>query len=212
MRLNQYIDATILNPNARLEEYDHLCCDWIKYKFATICVPPSAVSFCKNQLKDYGGRITSVVGFPNGYNILNTKLNEVEDLIEAGVDEIDFVINRYHMINEQYTSLYEETSEIVNHCRMRGIISKWIIESSLWSENQLSELCKIAEDVHPNFVKTSTGVHGKATIENIKYLRNNLCKEIQIKASGGIDTIELAQSFIDAGASRLGISNYSFIE
>jgi deoxyribose-phosphate aldolase len=211
MELNQYIDATILNPSARLEEYEALCCDAIKYKVAAICVPPSLVQFCHQHLSDYGVKIASIVGFPNGYNLLNTKLNEIEDLIESGAVEIDFVINRSLLADKNYTALQEETSIITNHCRLKGILSKWIIESSLLDESALLELCKIANEVHPDFVKTSTGVHGKATLENVKFLRTNLCAEIQIKASGGISTREQALAFVEAGATRLGTSNYEAI-
>lgn len=211
MQLNQYIDATILNPSTKLIEYENLCCDAIKYQVATICVPPSLVEFCHRQLSDYNVKIASVVSFPNGYSLLNTKLNEIEDLIESGAVEIDFVINRSLLADNNYTTILEETKIIVDHCRQRGVVSKWIIEASILNENELLELCKIAEDVHPDFVKTSTGVHGKATIDNVKFLRNNLCSDIQIKASGGISTREQAVAFIEAGATRLGISNYKNI-
>lgn len=211
MNLYQYIDATILNPSAQLEEYESLCCDAIKYQVVAICVPPSLVQFCYRHLVDYNVKIASVVGFPNGYNLLNTKLNEIEDLIESGAEEIDFVINRSLLADRNYIALLEETQTIVDHCRRQNITTKWIIESSILQDDVLIELCKIANQVHPDFVKTSTGVHGKATLENVKFLRKNLCNEIQIKASGGISTREEAMAFINAGATRLGTSNYEKI-
>jgi deoxyribose-phosphate aldolase len=211
MNLNQYIDATILSPSAKLEEYETLCCDAIKYQVAAICVPPTLVDFCHKHLADYNVTIASVVGFPNGYNMLNTKLNEIEDIIEAGAVEVDFVINRSLLADKNYDALHMEAKTIVDHCRMKNVLSKWIIEASILQEDELKKLCAIANDIKPDFVKTSTGVHGKARLEDVLFLRKNLYDSIYIKASGGISTREQALSFIEAGATRLGTSNYEAI-
>jgi deoxyribose-phosphate aldolase len=211
MELNQYIDATILNPSAKIEEYEALCCDAIKYNVAAICIPPSMVGFCHRHLLDYGVKIASVVGFPNGYSLLNTKLNEIEDLIEVGAVEIDFVINRSFLADRNYTDILAETKMIVDHCRLKTVVSKWIIEASILQEDELKKICSIANDVKPDFVKTSTGVHGKARLEDVLFLRKNLYDSIHIKASGGISTREQAIAFVEAGATRLGTSHYELI-
>lgn len=211
MLLNTSIDATILNPMATLVEYEALCCDAIKYQVATICVPPSLVEFCHNQLADYNIKVCSVVGFPNGYQMLNTKLNEISDLVEAGAVEIDFVINRALLSDKNFDAIMIETNTIIDHCKILGVTSKWIIEASILSEDDMKRICSIANDLKPDYVKTSTGVHGKARLEDVIFLRKNLYDSIQIKASGGIETREQAIDFIQAGASRLGTSKYEAI-
>ena len=86
--------------------------------------------------------------------------------------------------------------------------SKWIIESSELTHEQILRLLALANKFKPDYVKTSTGVYGKAILEDVQLFRKELHPEIKIKAAGGISTKEVAQSFIDAGADRLGVSQY----
>lgn len=207
MMIAPYIDATILKPDAVYSEYKTLCTDAENLGFAAVCVPPSMIAYCKNYISPQT-KLATVAGFPNGYQLLSTKISEVNDLISAGADEIDFVINRSFLCNQEYDKIREETKSWIELCHEKDICSKWIIESSVLTNDKIHRLCDIANELKPSFVKTSTGVHGKAILENVQFLRTHLEMTIQIKAAGGISDKKTALQFIEAGATRLGVSQY----
>lgn len=208
MKLNNYVDATILTPSATRNAYLQLCRDAIQYEFAAVCVPPFMIETCKQFSSNSDLKLASVIGFPAGYQTLDTKLFELQDAIRRGVNEIDYVIHRGYLADSNWERLEYETTTWINICKTAGVQSKWIIESSELDPNQLTRLIEMANSCKPDYVKTSTGVYGKATLKDIKLLRECLLPEIKIKAAGGISTKELAEEMIKAGADRLGVSQY----
>jgi deoxyribose-phosphate aldolase len=206
--MNKYLDATILKPEARKEEYLALCSDARQYNFPAVCVPPFMIEDCKKWLLSSKVKIASVVGFPAGYQTISSKLYELNDIIARGANEIDYVVHRGYLANDDFENIEEETLAWITICKQNGVTSKWIIESSELTHEQILRLLVLANKFKPDYVKTSTGVYGKAKLEDVQLLRKELHPGIKIKAAGGISTKEVAQSFIDAGADRLGVSQY----
>jgi len=118
------------------------------------------------------------------------------------------VVHRGYLANDDFENIEEETLAWIDFCKENKVLSKWIIESSELSQGQILRLLALANKLKPDYVKTSTGVYGKAKLEDVQLFRKELNPEIKIKAAGGISSRELAQSFIDAGADRLGVSQY----
>ena len=85
-------DHTLLLQNATLEEIQQVCDDGIKYKTASVCIPPSYVKRAKEYVKN-NLKICTVIGFPNGYNTTEVKIFETSNAIINGADELDMVIN-----------------------------------------------------------------------------------------------------------------------
>ncbi len=206
--MHSYIDATILNPGAKLEEFVTLCNDAIRYEFPAICVPPFMVDTSRELLNGSKVKVASVVGFPAGYQTIASKINELRELIVQGVQEIDYVIHRGYLANCDWENIEEETLAWISICQEKNVISKWIIEASEISDFQMDKLIEIANRLKPDYVKTSTGVYGKAVLDHVIYLRKNLIPDIKIKAAGGISTKEIAEQFIHARADRIGVSQY----
>lgn len=89
MKLNQYIDHTLLKQDATQKQIETLCQQAITYEFASVCVNPYYVSYCKSLLKNSAVKVCTVIGFPLGSNTTATKAFETEDAILNGADEID---------------------------------------------------------------------------------------------------------------------------
>ena len=125
---------------------------------------------------------------------------------EAGADEVDMVINMSFVKNRAWDSLREEISELRGVCD--GIVLKVIIETCLLSEEEKELVCGIVTECGADYIKTSTGFStGGATVHDVALLREHIGEQVQVKASGGIHTLEEAQALIDAGASRIGASS-----
>ncbi|MBR4262723.1 MAG: deoxyribose-phosphate aldolase [Bacilli bacterium] len=198
------VDHTLLKPESTTEDIKKLCDEAIKFHTASICIPPSFVSFAKDYVKDKM-KICTVIGFPNGYNTTEIKVLETKDAIDNGADEIDMVINIGKLKEKKYDEILKEINSIKEVCENR--ILKVIIETCLLTEDEKIKMCEIVSNSNADFIKTSTGFSkGGATIEDIKIFKKHLNSNKQIKAAGGISSFEDAEEFIKNGASRLGTS------
>lgn len=198
------VDHTLLSQTATLNDIKALCDDAIKYKTASVCIPPTYVKKAKDYVKNQV-KICTVIGFPNGYNTTATKVFETFDAIKNGADEIDMVINLGHVKNSRFDLVKEEIEKVKSACK--GKVLKVIIETCLLSNEEKVELCKIITQSGADYIKTSTGFSkAGATFYDIKLFSENIGKNLKIKAAGGIQSLDDAEKFIKLGASRLGTS------
>ena len=198
------IDHTLLSVTATKEELITLAEEAMRVKAASICVPPAAVSFLKGKYGD-DLRITTVIGFPNGYSTTEVKVQETLDAIRNGADEVDMVINVGKAKERDYDYLLREISAI--RAASEGKVLKVIVEACLLSEEEKIALCRIVTEAGADYIKTSTGFSkGGATIEDVLLFKKHVGAGVKIKAAGGIRTIEDAERYIEAGADRIGAS------
>ncbi len=200
----QRCDHTLLLQTATWDEIRAVCDDGIRYGTASVCIPPYYVK----QAKEYVGdalKICTVIGFPNGNMTTKTKVFETTDAIENGADEIDMVINIGMLKDKKYDELEEEIRQIKVACGDK--ILKVIIETCLLTEEEKVEMCHIVTRAGADFIKTSTGFStGGATFADIELFHAHVGEGVQIKAAGGIASLEDAEGMIARGASRLGTS------
>ncbi|HHU23137.1 MAG TPA: deoxyribose-phosphate aldolase [Clostridiales bacterium] len=197
-------DHTLLRPDATSGEIMELCDQGIKYKVASVCIPPCHVAGAKNYA---GGslRICTVIGFPNGYSTARIKAMETVDAIKNGADEIDMVINLAMVKDGCFSDILDEIKSVRSCCK--GHILKVIIETCLLTQEEKQILCEIVSNSGADYIKTSTGFSaGGATREDIVLMRRFCSPQVKIKAAGGISTLEDAREFIELGADRLGTS------
>ena len=211
MTLNQYIDFTLLRPNASVAEIMTLCAKAVYHEFYAVCVPPCYVEYAAKRLKDTQVKVCSVVGFPLGYNTLACKLAEAKDLILKGAAELDMVINLAEVKNGNWFYIEEEIESFVLLCRKKDIVSKIIIEVTTLSQAETTTICEICNRIVPDFVKTSTGFAAGAKIGEepfrVNWIRETLSANIQIKVSGGVNSPLQALTFIEKhGVTRIGTS------
>ena len=198
------VDHTLLTQTATWAEIRQICDDGAAYGCASVCIPASYV----RQAADYLGDrlpVCTVIGFPNGYSTTAVKVFETENAIRHGADEIDMVINIGWVKDQKWDSLLEEIKEVKLACA--GRILKVIVETCLLTEEEKIKMCEIVSASGADYIKTSTGFStGGATLTDAALFRQQLAPGVRLKAAGGIKTLEQAQSFLDAGADRIGAS------
>lgn len=198
------VDHTLLTQTATTDEIKTICDDAVRFKTASVCIPPSYVKFASEYL-DGKVKVCTVIGFPNGYNTTATKCFETKDAVENGADEIDMVINLGLLKDKKYDEVMEEIKAVRACCE--GKVLKVIIETCLLNEEEKIKMCEIVSKSGADYIKTSTGFStGGATKEDIDLFAKNITDELKIKAAGGIKSFDDAEEFVKLGADRLGTS------
>ncbi len=197
-------DHTLLLQTASWDEIRAVCDDGMRFSTASVCIPPYYVK----AAKEYVGeklKICTVIGFPNGYMTTAAKVFETEDAVASGADEIDMVINIGALKDKKYKEIEDEIRKIKAACGDK--ILKVIIETCLLTDEEKIEMCHIVTRAGADFIKTSTGFStGGATFADIELFAANVGEGVQIKAAGGISSLEDAEGMLARGASRLGTS------
>lgn len=202
--LAQYIDHTLLKPDANVSQFDQLCNDAIKYKFYSVCVNSGWVPFAAKKLRGSGIKICSVIGFPLGEMDTQSKAFEARSAISSGADELDMVIN-VSALKSRDLKLVEEDIRAIRRASRSNTILKVIIETVFLNDEEKVIACELAKKAGADFVKTCTGFSGGgATVEDIILMRRVVGPNFGVKASGGIRTFDQAMALISAGANRLG--------
>ena len=197
-------DHTLLSQTATWEQIKAVCDDGIRFACASVCIPASFVK----QAKEYVGEklaICTVIGFPNGYATTKAKCFMAADAVENGADEVDMVINIGWAKEGKWEDLTAEIAAIKAACGSK--ILKVIIETCLLTDEEKIALCKCVSDSGADFIKTSTGFSkAGATFADVELFAKHVAPHVQIKAAGGISSLEDAEKFIQLGATRLGTS------
>jgi len=204
--LANYIDHTLLKPEASKEQIDVLCDEAAKYHFYSVCVNSSGVEYCVRKLGGTGVKTGAVVGFPLGAMDSRAKSFEARTAISNGASEIDMVLNVGAMKANDIKTVREDMLAVRRACR-QGILLKVILETCLLTDNEKVLACQIAKDIGADFVKTSTGFNKEgATVADVALMRRIVGPKMGVKASGGIRSFEDAIKMLKAGANRLGTS------
>ena len=197
-------DHTLLRVDCSADEIKTLCDQAIKHECASVCIPPCHVAGAKRYVGDKL-KICTVIGFPNGYMTTAAKAFEAADAVKNGADEIDMVINLSMVKDGCWNDVLSDIKAVRNACR--GKILKVIIECCLLTEEEKIRMCSIVAEGGADFIKTSTGFSkGGATREDVALLRKYSPANVQVKAAGGISSVEDAEDFVPLGATRLGTS------
>ncbi len=197
------LDYTLLKQVADIAAVDSLCEKALKYKTASVCIPPCYIRHVREKYPQL--TICTVIGFPNGYNTKSVKVFETQEAIKDGADEIDMVINITDVKNKEFAKITEEICEIKKACG--DLILKVIVEACFLTEEEKIELCKCVTEAKADYIKTSTGFGTSgAKLEDVRLFKEHIGPDVKIKAAGGIRSLEAIQSFLDAGASRIGTS------
>ncbi len=206
--LAEYIDHTLLRPDATWQEILDLAAEAEEYGFASVCVQPTNVRRVADRLKGSRVRACSVVGFPQGANVPETKALEARRAIRDGAREIDMVINIGALKSGDDDLVFRDIRAVTDACLEGRAICKVIIETAMLTDDEKIRACKLAKRARADFVKTSTGYGGGgATAHDVALMAEAVHgTKMGVKASGGIRNYEDAQKMIQAGATRLGAS------
>lgn len=207
MNIAAFIEHTNLTPTVSIGDIDTLVEEAKLFGFPGVCVPPFWVRRARREVGREKIFVVTVAGFPLGYNMTETKLDEIRRAIDNGADEVDVVIN----VSSFKTGLPWTKIEIAQCSKLlhdRQKLLKVIIETCYLSDSEIVNACRLCADAGADFVKTSTGfASAGASVEHIVLMKKILPPSVGIKASGGIKTIEQAESLVRAGANRIGTSS-----
>ena len=205
MKLNKYIDHTLLKQDATENQIDCLLSEAREYDFASVCVNPTWVKYAKKGLEGTDVKVCTVVGFPLGATTSAVKAFETKEAIQNGADEIDMVIN-VGALKSGNLALVESDIRAVVEASDDKLV-KVIIEACLLTDQEKVVACQLAQKAGADFVKTSTGFStGGATIADVTLMRETVGPDMGVKAAGGARSYADALAFVEAGATRIGTS------
>lgn len=209
MEINGYIEHTLLKQDAKQSELIKLFEEAKQYNFKGVCINPQNVPLAVKHLKDSNVKIVTVVGFPLGASLPESKAFEASKAIKQGADEIDMVLSVQAIKDKDYDYVLKDIQTVKQTCGAH--ILKVIIETDLLDKEEIIKACELIKKAGADFAKTSTGFVKNgvgAKVEDVKIMKEALKdSNVRIKASGGIKTREKALELIEAGASRLGTSS-----
>ncbi|NNC23411.1 deoxyribose-phosphate aldolase [Salinisphaera sp. USBA-960] len=204
--LPQFIDHTLLRPEATSVDVQRYCNEAINNGFKSVCVNPWFVELAAHYLSDGNVSTCAVIGFPLGASPTRVKLAEAYAVLEAGADELDMVLAISALKDGDLATVEDDIRQIKQACGPK--ILKVILETCLLTHEEKIAACQAAHRARADFVKTSTGFsHGGAAIADVRLLRETVGVDLGVKASGGIRSGPDVHAMIDAGASRIGSSS-----
>jgi deoxyribose-phosphate aldolase len=187
-----------------------------KYDVASVCIKPYAVKMAADMLRGSGVMVCTVIGFPHGNSRVDVKLFETERAIDDGAVEIDMVVNTGKVLSEDWDYVYNEIAAIVEVTKKHGAALKVIFENDFLPEDSYKiRLCEICSELKVEFVKTSTGYgfvkqpdgsynYKGATLDDLVLMRKHAAPGVEVKAAGGIRTLEDTLRVREVGVTRIG--------
>jgi len=202
------IDHAVLKPEYTdndIKEHARMC---IENGVFSMCVRPCDIRMAVDLLKDSSVKVSCVLSFPHGADSTEVKVCQAIKAIEDGVDEIDMVMNIGKFLSDDQEYVRNDIKAVVDIAHNHNVRVKVIQESCYLSLEQVAEACRLSLEAGADFVKTSTGFGtGSATPEIVEVMIATVGDKMGVKASGGIRTWESAVSYLEQGASRLGIGS-----
>ncbi len=202
------IDHTLLKPEAGKEDILKLCREAAEYRFAAVCINPVYVKLARQELDRLNCpqiQVCTVIGFPLGASATAVKAFEAERALEEGAGEVDMVMNIGALKEGDRDFVRNDMAAVVKAARGKTV--KVILETGLLSEEEIRLACCLAGEAGAHFVKTSTGFGpGGAKVKDVRLMKETVGPHMEVKASGGVRTLEEARAMLAAGATRIGTS------
>jgi len=206
-QVSGYIDHTLLKPEATQDEIWQVCDEGARFGFASVCINPVWAREASCALRGSGVKVCTVIGFPLGASMADTKAYEARRAIYDGASELDMVINIGALKSRNYDLVLKDVAGVVDAAREAGCLTKVIIETALLSDEEKIKASLIAKQAGADFVKTSTGFSkAGATTADVALMRRVVGSQMGVKAAGGVRDYKQAQEMIRAGATRIGAS------
>ncbi len=206
MKFEKMIDHTYLKPEGTSKEINKLVKEAIEWKFGGVCINSSWIKYAKEKIGNEDIKIISVIGFPLGAGITQSKVQEAKLAIDHGANEIDMVMNIGRFRDGQYDYVLNEIKKVKEAIGNR--ILKVIVETALLKEYEIEKSAEIVLASGADFIKTSTGFSYRgASFNDIKIFNKVIKGKLKIKASGGIKTIADLEQYASMGVERFGTSS-----
>jgi deoxyribose-phosphate aldolase len=213
--LAKMIDHSLLHPTMTDADVRKGCELARQYDVATACVKPYSIPLAREVLAGSSVLVCPVIGFPHGNSTTANKVREAEEAAQAGGSEIDMVINIGKALGGDWAYVSDEIQAINTVVVANGAILKVIFENDYLQEPHIVRLCEICSGIGVAFVKTSTGYgfvkqadgsynYKGATVAHLKLMREHCPPAVQIKAAGGVRTLDDLLLVRSLGVTRIG--------
>lgn len=216
LELAKMIDHSILHPTLTDKDLEDGCALAREYNVASVCVKPYVVARAAELLKGSDVIVGCVIGFPHGNSTIGVKVYETEQAISDGAKEIDMVVNSGKVLQNDWEYVEKELKAVTDACHKGGAIVKVIFENDFLPDDSYKiKLCEICTKVGADYVKTSSGFgfvkqangdynYTGATIEDLKLMREHSGAGVNVKAAGGVRTLDQLIEVQATGAKRCG--------
>jgi deoxyribose-phosphate aldolase len=199
------IDHSLLNPILIDEQLEEGCQIALDYDVASVCIKPYYLKRCAELLRGSTVKASTTIGFPHGGHTTAAKVAEAKQAIDDGGQELDMVANIGKVLSGDWRFVRADIKAVVDVTHARGQIVKVIFENCYLNDDHKIRLCEICGEVGADFVKTSTGYgEGGATTEDLRLMRKYSPPHVQVKAAGGVRTLDRLLEVRALGVTRIG--------
>jgi deoxyribose-phosphate aldolase len=203
--VSKMIDHSLLNPTLTVADLEAGCRVATTYDVASACVMPYFLARCAEILAGSGVRASTTIGFPHGGHATAVKVAEAERALRDGGEELDMVVNISRVLSGDWGPVRDDIAAVLDVTHGAGQKLKVIFENAYLTDDQKIRLCEICGELRVDWVKTSTGYAPTgATDDDLRLMRRHSPAEVQVKAAGGVRTLERLLEVRALGASRAG--------
>jgi deoxyribose-phosphate aldolase len=204
-QLAKTIDHSLLRPELEDDFVADGCRIAAEYDVASVCVRPTDVQRAAGLLAGTDVAVGTVVGFPHGSSTTATKVFEAREALAAGASEIDMVIDIGALKSGRDEDVRADIGAVVEVGHAAGAIVKVILENAYLTDDEKVRGCRLAESADADFVKTSTGFASSgATHADLALMRRTVSDRVQVKAAGGVRTLDDLLAVMALGVTRIG--------
>ena len=201
------IDHSLLSPALAADELEAGCQLALEYDVASVCIMPYYLKRCAEMLAPGTVKASTTIGFPHGGHTTAVKLTEARQALADGGQELDMVVNISKVLSEDWGYVRDDVKAVVDAAHAAGQKVKVIFENCCLQDAHKVRLCGICGELGADWVKTSTGYgSGGATLEDLKLMRRHSPASVQVKAAGGVRTLDRLLEVRALGVTRVGAS------
>lgn len=201
------LDHTVLAPTSPLTAFQSACDFALEAHCASVCISPFFVRECANRLRGSGVKTCTVIGFPHGTHATAAKVAETRVAIDEGAEELDMVVNGVLVRAGEWDAVRADIAAVTDVVHAAGAKVKVIFENCYLADIEKIRLCEICTELGCDWVKTSTGFGtGGATLEDLSLMKAHIGPQVQVKAAGGIRTLDQVLAARAIGVTRIGCS------
>ncbi len=206
------IDHSLLRPELDDAFVEDGCRMAARYDVASVCVRPADVARAKAILDGTDVAVGTVVGFPHGNQRTEVKVVETRQALADGATEIDMVIQIGALKSGRDADVQADIQAVVEVAHAGGAIVKVIFENAYLTDDEKIRACRLTEAAGAEFVKTSTGFASTgATHDDLRLMRANTSAHVQVKAAGGVRTLDALLEVMALGVTRIGATTTAAI-
>ncbi len=198
------LDHSLLRPELTQDEMRAGCEIALEYDVASVCISPASVPLAARILQGSDVHVGTVIGFPHGYAAPGVKALETRQAMNDGATELDMVLNIGWLRSGLDEQVRGDILAVVTEARGKALV-KVILENAYLTDDEKRRGCRIIEAAGADFVKTSTGFAPTgATLDDLRLMRASVSPRVQVKAAGGVRTLDAVIDVLNAGATRIG--------